>query len=144
MNKYTFSTNIRVRYADTDKMGVAYNGHYLAWFEVGRTELLRNAGLTYNDMQKEGFCLPLTRACVDFLKPAVYDDVLTVTCGLSHKPGVRIKIDYVILKENDVIATGFTEHAFTDSNLKPVRPPREIRTIFTKLWNESKTVDCEK
>ena len=133
-----FSTQIRVRYAETDKMGIAYNGHYLTWFEVGRCEMLRNFGLNYMGLEHSGYHFPLNEAGIKYLKPALYDDVLTIVCSLSRKPGVRIRIEYDVRKEGETIATGFTEHAFTDGKLKPVRPPKEIREKMLKAWKLSR------
>jgi len=125
-----FLTSLRVRYAETDKMGIAYNSHYLAWFEVARTDLLRNFGLTYNDMEKKGFRLPLFEAGIKYLKPVYYDDVLTIASWILRKPGVRLRIDYEVKKNGDLVATGFTEHAFTDGDIRPVRPPVEVRKLL--------------
>ena len=127
-------TEIRVRYAETDQMGLAYNGHYLAWFEVGRTELLRAIGQNYRTTEAQGYFLPLSAADIRYLKPARYDDVLTIRSWICEKPGVRLKIGYEIIRGSDVIATGHTEHAFTNNNLAPVRPPQELRELLTRLW----------
>ena len=132
-----FYTQIRVRYAETDKLGIAYNGHYLTWFEVGRTELLRNFGMTYEELERGGFHFPLNEAGIKYLKPACYDDVLTIVSTVVNKPGVRVRIEYEIRKDGEVIATGFTEHAFTDDNLKPVRPPKTIREKLYAVWEKS-------
>ena len=133
-------TQIRVRYAETDKMGVAYNSHYLTWFEVGRTELLRNFGFTYDALETEGYRLPLIEAGVKYIKPVLYDDVLTIVSRVTEKPGVRLRIVYEINKGNEVVASGFTEHAFTDESLRPVKPPVHIRDRFITLWQNSNTV----
>lgn len=133
-NQNPFSTQIRVRYAETDKLGIAYNSHYLTWFEVGRCELLRNFGLTYMGLEHSGYHFPLNEAGIKYLKPALYDDVLTIVSTLSKKPGVRVRIEYDVRKNGETIATGFTEHAFTDDNLNPVRPPKEIRKKMLRIW----------
>ena len=130
-------TTIRVRYAETDKMGVAYNSHYLTWFEVGRTELLRDLCMTYATFERMGFRLPLIEAGIKYLKPVYYDDVLTVISSLGEKPGVRLRINYEIVKNGDKVATGFTEHAFTDEHLRPVKPPKKIHEQFNILWKNS-------
>lgn len=136
-----FSTRIRVRYAETDKMGVAYNGHYLAWFEVGRTELLRNFGLTYEKLERSGYHFPLNEAGIKYLKPALYDDIITIISTVPQKPGVRVRIEYDVMRDGEKIATGFTEHAVTDKNLRPVKPSKEIREKLLKIWEMSQKAD---
>ena len=125
MIKHT--TNIRVRYADTDKMQFVYNGKYLEYFEVGRTELLRNRGLPYSEIEKAGFQLPLIEAGVKYFTPAVYDDMLEVEAKVStiHSPKVHIEYRITRLNGEELIAEGFTTHAFINVNSKKaVRPPK--------------------
>lgn len=138
-----FEYEIRVRYAETDAMGIAYNGQYFTWFEVGRTEMLRAYGLTYCEMEKIGLRLPVIEANVKYVQPVHYDDVLTIRSRLGAKPGVRVRIHYEILKDGELTATGFTEHAFTDKDLQPVRPTRHIREMLTTIWNQSQQNDNE-
>lgn len=118
--------NIRVRYADTDKMQVVYNGKYFEYFEVGRTELLRNLGLTYAEMEREGTRLPVIECFCKYLAPAVYDDVLVVETRMDAEPGARMRLDYRILNgaSQQLLAEGYTVHAFQDTQtLRPTRPP---------------------
>ncbi|MDD3557067.1 MAG: thioesterase family protein [Melioribacteraceae bacterium] len=120
-------TKIRVRYADTDKMQFVYNGKYLEYFEVGRTELLRGYGSAYSEVEKMGYQLPLIEAGVRYKNPAHYDDLLKVTAIVKDIFSARLRIDYVIEREetNDLIAEGFTEHIFIrEESKKPVRPPK--------------------
>jgi len=119
------TTAVRVRYADTDKMGVVYNGNYLTYFEIGRTELLRSIGLPYAEMEKAGYLLPLSEAKVVYRIPARYDDILRVTANFLMTDGAaRITIHYVIRREDDVIAEGYTIHPFLNAaTMRPVRPP---------------------
>ncbi len=131
------TTTIRVRYAETDKMGLAYNGHYLTWFEVGRTEFLRDMGFSYKETENAGFRLPVIEAGVSYLKPVYYDDVLTIKSRIGKKPGLRMRIDYEILRDGDLLATGFTEHVFTDENLRPKKPPKDIAKIILEMWGKS-------
>lgn len=128
---------VRVRYAETDRMGIAYNGHYLTWFEIGRTEFLRECGLAYREMESQGFMLPVVEAEVKYLKPACYDEVLVIRTSIGRKPGARIHLEYEILRDGEVLATGFTEHAFTDAGLRPVRPSRALIESLRTLWEQS-------
>jgi len=139
-----FYSQVRVRYAETDKLGVAYNSHYLVWFEVGRTELLRKYGLTYEELERRGYHFPLNEAGIKYLKPALFDDVLTIITTLGNKPGVRVRIEYTVQKNGETVATGFTEHAFTDDCLCPVRPPKDIREKLLLAWKQSGKLVREK
>jgi len=124
----THVTEIRVRYADTDKMQFVYNGKYLEYFEVGRTELLRSTGLAYTEVEKKGFHLPLIEAGVKYFLPAVYDDVLEIHTSVKELYSPKVHIEYSIKRKgtNELIAEGFTTHIFirTDTK-KAVRPPKE-------------------
>jgi acyl-CoA thioester hydrolase len=124
-NAVTHRTELRVRYAETDKMKVVYNGNYLTYFEVGRTELLRACGLPYPELEKAGYLLPVLEAFVQYKMSAVYDDVLSIyaTYRLERVPTIRI--DYVIKRGQDEIASGYTSHPFVNAEtMKPVRPPK--------------------
>jgi acyl-CoA thioester hydrolase len=122
-------TFIRVRYADTDQMKVAYNGAYFTWFEIGRTEMIRNTGLTYGDIENTGILLPVIEAGVKYLKPARYDDVLSIRTTIESQKGVRIRFRYEIFRDNELLASGFTEHVFSNADLKPVRPPGQLADL---------------
>ncbi len=123
----TYKTEIRVRYADTDQMQFVYNGKYLEFFEVGRTELLRSTGLSYKVVEKEGYQLPLVEAHLKYNSAAYYDDILIIKSSLTEIPKLKMKLEYKIFrKENDELVTeGYTEHVFINKvTKKPVRPPK--------------------
>lgn len=125
MLKHT--TRIRVRYADTDKMQFVYNGKYLEYFEVGRTEFLRHIGLPYLEVEKAGFQLPLIEANLKYKKPAVYDDLLDIEAIVSSPNSAKVHIEYKITnnKTGNLICEGFTTHMFIHANSKkPTRPPK--------------------
>lgn len=115
----------RVRYADTDKMGIVYNGTYLTYFEIGRTELIRDLGLPYSEVEKHGYHLPLIDANLQFRSPAVYDDLIDIESRCEFDPlSLRIKFLYNITLQGRTICTGLTTHVFIRSeNGKPVKPP---------------------
>ncbi len=121
------SSAIRVRYAETDQMGVAWHGEYLAWFEVGRTDLLRNLGLTYRELEEQGLRLPVIEAAVRYLRPALYDDVLEITTAIAHISGARVSFSYEVLREGMPLATGSTSHAAVDRDGRPRRMPDDLR-----------------
>ena len=121
------TTTIRVRYADTDKMQFVYNGKYLEYFEVGRTELLRDAGLAYSTIEEEGFQLPLIETGIKFKQPAVYDDLLDIEARVEELYSAKVHIKYRVTRNGtgELIAEGFTTHMFINSETKkPTRPPK--------------------
>ncbi|TAE34216.1 MAG: acyl-CoA thioesterase [Candidatus Kapaibacterium sp.] len=121
----TNRAEIRVRYAETDKMKVVYNGNYLTYFEVGRTELLRACGLPYPELERTGFLLPVLEAHVKYKMSAVYDDVLSIYATYTLERIPTIRIDYLIKRGDDEIASGYTVHPFVAAEtMKPVRPPK--------------------
>lgn len=127
-------TRIRVRYADTDQMGIVYNGKYLEYFEVGRTELIRACGLSYREFEASGTRLPLVEAHCRYHQPAEYDDVLAVRAEVRELPRSTLRIAYEIRRESDgiMITTGYTTHAFLDvATLRPVRPPA---SFLDAMW----------
>ncbi|HYM20921.1 MAG TPA: thioesterase family protein [Candidatus Kapabacteria bacterium] len=120
------TTRLRVRYADTDQMGIVYYAKYLEYFEVARTELLRELGLPYRTLEEEGFALPVADASIKYFKGATYDDELLVTATIAPKNSPRLEILYSITRSGDSapIAEGSTTLVFTDKeNGKPIRPP---------------------
>ena len=127
-------TQIAVRYAETDMMGIVYHGSYLPWFEVGRTTLLKESGLPYRELEAQGFLLPVIELGSKFLKPALYDDTVTVITRLKERPTLRIRLDYEVRRGEELLVTGFTIHAFINKAGEPVRPPAyfkdRIRALF--------------
>jgi acyl-CoA thioester hydrolase len=127
-------TQVTVRYAETDMMGVVYHGNYLPWFEVGRTALLKECGLPYKELEALGYLLPVTELGVKFAKPAVYDDLVTIITRLKEKPLLRIRLDYEVRRGDELLVTGFTVHGFISKGGEPVRPPavftEKMRALF--------------
>jgi len=123
----THTTSIRVRYADTDQMGVVYYAKYLEYFEVARTELLRSIGLPYRDVEEKGFALPVAGASIKYYKGAVYDDELLVMATLSPKHSPKVDIQYEVKRavDNELLAKGETTLVFIDKKTgKPARAPQ--------------------
>jgi acyl-CoA thioester hydrolase len=113
-------------------MGIVYNGNYATYFEVARTEWLRNLGITYKGMEESGIMLPVISLSFNFIKPAKYDDVLTVTVNLKKKPLVKIDFDYEIINQNkEKISTGNSVLGFMD--MKTNRPMKCPDYILDKL-----------
>ena len=119
-------TKCRVIYADTDKMGFVYHANYFRWFEIGRTDLFRAAGLPYKAIEAKGIFLPVSEVYCKFTVSAQYDDLLIIETTVDHKVKGVIKFDYRILSEDGktIIAKGYTKHPCLDSNGRVVRPPK--------------------
>ena len=125
-------SRVRVRYAETDKMGVVYYANYLVWFEVGRADLLRSLGWTYRDMELTGVSLPVIEAHCTYQRPARYDDEIEIrTTGRMLSP-VRMEFEYEVIRTADqaVAATGKTVHAALDASGRPCRLPERVRGVF--------------
>jgi acyl-CoA thioester hydrolase len=121
-------TKTRVRYSETDQMGVVYHGNYAQFFELGRTEWLRKLGVTYKDMEISGLMLPVISLTCNFIKSAKYDDVLTIETILLKEPMVKIEFDYKITNQNDeLICTGNSVLVFMKTkNNRPTGCPNYL------------------
>lgn len=121
-------TKIRVRYGETDQMSYVYYGNYAQYFEVGRVEWLRALGVSYKSLEASGIMLPVIELNINYLKPATYDDLLTVTTILTKKPLVKIEFDFEVHNENsELLTTGFTRLVFMDMKKnKPTKGPKEL------------------
>jgi acyl-CoA thioester hydrolase len=122
---------IRVRYAETDRMGLLHHANYLVYFEQARTELLRTLGATYRDMEDQGFLLVITRVEIRYRKPAFYDEVLTVRTSVERTTAARIDHRYEVRRGDDLVAEGSSTLACVDRTGRPqvlpefLRPDRE-------------------
>jgi acyl-CoA thioester hydrolase len=127
------SVNLRVRFAETDAMQVAYYAEYLVWFEVARTELFRSVGLPYSEIEKRGFHTPVVRAVADYKASARYDDEVIVRARASKVGRSSICLEYVVTKRpgNELLCTGQTVHVFIGTNGRPKRIPDDIRKKLT-------------
>src|SRR5260370_40098509 len=118
---------IRVRYAETDRMGLLQHANYLVYVEQGRTELLRSLGVAYKDLEDQGYLLVITRAEVRYRSPARYDDLLTLRTGVVRTTTVRIDHQYELLRDGGRIAEGTTTLAFVDRDGRPQALPDSLR-----------------
>ena len=125
---HSHEISIRVRYGETDQMGVVYHGNYPQYLELGRVEWLRALGISYAKMEETGYILPVTGIRIEYKKPAVYDQLITIRTRLRNIPTVRISFDFEIESENgEILATAQTDLAFLDSKTRrPVRCPDYI------------------
>ena len=129
------TTTIRVRYKDTDQMGVVYNGNYFTWFEIGRVEFLRNLGIRYLDMEKMGVYTAVAEAYCKYIKPARYDDEIVIKTKIRRLTDVRLEFEYSLYRkeDNELIATGYTTHAFVDKNIRPINFKKQHPDIWKRL-----------
>lgn len=123
-------SQIEVRYAETDMMGVVYHGSYLPWLEVARTALLAAEGIPYRELEAQGFFLPVIEVNLRYHKPARYADTVTVHALIREKPGLRLRIDYELHRGAEKLASGHTVHVFIDKAGRPVRPPAAFSTLI--------------
>jgi acyl-CoA thioester hydrolase len=123
------ATRLRVRYAETDQMGVVYHANYFVWFEVGRVELLRALGHTYRELEASGINLPVIHAECDYRRPARYDDELEVRTTGRLISAVRVEFRYVLVRlaDHEVLATGRTEHVPLNRDGRPSRLGTALR-----------------
>ena len=126
------SSHVRVRYAETDKMGVVYYANYFVWFEVARADLLRSLGWSYREMESEGVLLPVIEAHCEYHRGARYDDELDVKAEGRLLSPVRLEFSYQVVRRADerIAASGRTVHAALGTNGRPCRLPGRIREVF--------------
>jgi len=126
----TVQAEIRVIYADTDAMGNAYYGNYLKWFEVGRSEWFRMSGMTYREVESGGVYLPVVEAHCSYKKPAFYDDVLTIATSFKFSGPARLRFDYEIMRNGEILAVGYTVHVCVNRERKVLRPPEYLKNML--------------
>jgi acyl-CoA thioester hydrolase len=126
------SSNLRVRYAETDKMGIVYYANYLVWFEIGRTDWLRETGWSYREIEADGIQLPVIEAHCDYRQGARYDDDIEVRTTAKKLSPLRIQFDYEAFRRADgvLLAAGRTVHATVDRDGRPVRMPERVKELF--------------
>lgn len=126
--------SFRVRYQETDQMGIVHHSVYFIWFEAGRTEWMRERGLAYRECEEQGWLLPLVESGAKYLKPAHYDDIVEVETVLLSGQGVLFEFQYTVRRGEQILATGFTKHVCVDKNYK-------INKEATKIF---KNILCKK
>ena len=131
-----YKTEVRVPFADTDRMGIVYHTNYIKYFEVGRTEYLREIGYPYIQLEEDGIWLPVASVYCEYKSPAKYDDLLTVNTWVGEFKSATIIMAYeVYRKETDeLLVRGETKHPITDDKLKPIR----LRNVKPELYDKLK------
>ena len=123
---------VRVRYSETDKMGVVYHGNYIPYFEIGRVEWLRNKGISYKIMEESGVALPIVSMNINYKKPARYDELLTISTTFKSQTSVKVEFECEIHNEkNELLTTAHFILVFVDLLTgKPIQPPQYIKDIL--------------
>ncbi len=124
----------RVRFAETDAMGVTYHGNYLPWFEMARVALLDQIGTPYRELEKQGCLLPVLETGLTYHRSSHFDDRIRITVSLAEKPKARLRLTYKVERGEELIVEGFTVHAFVNREFKAIRPPENIDTAMRKAF----------
>lgn len=124
---------IRVRYGETDKMGIVYHPNYYVWFELARTELLRKLGISYHQIEQRGFFIPVIETHCCHIKPTHYDEIIRVAVRPGKKKGIRFSFEYEARRGEELVATGETWHTFTNKKGRPVRLQKQAPDIYKIL-----------
>lgn len=132
MKELYFDYVLRTRYAETDQMGVVYYGNYPQYLELGRVEWLRSIGFTYKAMEEEGIMMPVVSLQIQYKKPALYDELITIRTKLKELPSTKIEFDYEILNEKgELLSTANTVLVFVDAKtFRPVRCPEKVLNLI--------------
>ncbi len=124
-------SNVRVRYAETDAMGIVHHSRYIPWFEIGRSDWMREGGLTYDEFSRMGYYLTVVEVGARYLRPARYDDLVTVRTWLGEVKSRGLKIEYEITSASgETLVTGFTRHICITHAGKPVRLPQVLLDLL--------------
>lgn len=128
-------SHIVVRYAETDQMGIAHHSNYPIWYEVARTDLVKQMGMTYSEMEQQGLIMPLMELQSKYISAAYYEDHLIVEAELTKMSGVKLEVEYAVYRESDqtLINVGKTVHALVGRDLKPVNVKKAYPEIYQKL-----------
>ena len=133
-NTFVFETRLRVRYAETDQMGVVYHSNFVIWMEVGRVELLRSLGFTYREMEKDGYHLPVAEVKCRYKAPAKYDDLIRIRTKIVNLRGYLIHFFYEILRDDDgtLLAEGESVHIVVGPDMQKSALPEKYMGAFVK------------
>lgn len=134
---YKHEVKIRVRYAETDQMGYVYYGHYATYFEVARVEMLRSLGFSYKKLEEEGVLLPVLSLSIKYIKPAYYDNLLTIKTVIPEAPAARIRFTYETFNEkHEMINTAETTLVFVNKITgRPTLPPADLMEAMLSYYS---------
>ncbi len=133
-------TQLRVRYADTDQMRYVYNGKYIEYFEVGRTEMIREQNLTYKTIEENGYLMPVNSVFIKYKNPAYYDELLEVETRVEKLPELKVHLDHTIrsIERDVIICEGYVDLVFINSNTKKIcRPPVFFMNVLKPFFDQN-------
>lgn len=130
---------VRVRYSETDQMGVVYHGNYIPYFEIGRVEWLRDKGVSYKSLEEGGIALPIVSMTLNYKKPARYDDLLTIRTVFKSQTSVKLEFECEITSEDgQLLTTAYFLLVFVDiKSARPIAPPPYIKALLDKVSAEN-------
>ncbi|QLY80780.1 acyl-CoA thioesterase [Clostridium intestinale] len=136
---YINKTSFKVRYVETDKMGIVHHSNYYPWFEIGRGEFIKETDISYKDMEEQGILMPLAESYCKYIIPAKYEDLVTIETWIETLSPVKVIFNYKVIREEDevILAKGSTTHAFVNSDFKIINIKKLNNTIWDKI-NELK------
>lgn len=123
-------TKIKVRYQETDQMGIAHHSVYPIWFEEARTNFIKSIGISYSEIEKLGIMLPLTKLSCKYIRPALYEDILIIQTKVKKITNVKIQFEYKVFKEQQLINEGETEHPFVDKSFNLINLNKANQELF--------------
>ena len=134
---YSYSTQTRIRYGETDQMGYCYYGNYALFLEIGRVETLRAIGMSYKTLENMQILLPVLELNIKYFKPSFYDDLITIKTTINRLPNVRIHFDYEIYNEKkELLTKASTSLVFVSKqNMKPIKCPEELTQLLNPYFN---------
>jgi acyl-CoA thioester hydrolase len=132
---YVNETKIKVRYVETDQMGIVHHSNYYAWFEVGRTEFIAASGMNYRDMEKEGVLIPLVESSCKYIQGAKYEDVIIIETWIEYLNGAKVVFSYNVIRDEDrkLLAKGSTTHAFVNKEFKIINLKKKNEGMWKVL-----------
>ncbi|MBZ9686201.1 acyl-CoA thioesterase [Clostridium estertheticum] len=130
---YTNETKLKVRYVETDQMGIVHHSNYYAWFEVGRTEYITEIGMTYKEMEENNIMLPVVESSCKYIEGAKYEDIITIQTYMHELNGAKVIFNYNVLRKKDrkILAKGSTTHAFVNEKFRVVN----LKKANGEMWN---------
>ncbi|MFN8700212.1 MAG: acyl-CoA thioesterase [Flavobacteriales bacterium] len=129
------STRLRVRYAETDRMGYSYYGNYAIYFEVARVEALRELGISYRALEDQGILLPVVEYTIRFLNPALYDDELVILTTIPQMPSARIRFEYETYRADELLNRASTDLVFVNQSTgRPMRCPKNVAAALSSYF----------
>lgn len=135
---FTTEIELRIRYAETDKMGYAYYGNYATYFEVARVEALRKLGVSYKELEDEGIMLPVSEFSIKYFKPAYYDDLIVIKTSIVELPSVRLKFEYETYANTILLNKASTDLVFVDvKSGRPTKAPAHILQQLEKYFTKA-------